>query len=68
MPLTWLRHAKHAGLTHVIWSTFEDTRKWVPLEDDRMPTLMGKYKVPHFDSKSEANQVFTAWVCQRRFC
>ena len=51
--------AKHAGLTHVIWSTFEDTRKWVPLEDDRMPTLMGKYKVPHFDSKSEANQVFT---------
>ena len=51
--------AKHASLKHVIWSTFEDTRKWVPLEDDRMPTLMGKYKVPHFDSKGEANQVFT---------
>jgi len=51
--------AKHAGLKHVIWSTFEDTRKWVPLEDKRMPTLMGKYKVPHFDSKGEANQVFT---------
>jgi uncharacterized protein YbjT (DUF2867 family) len=23
-----------------------------------MPTLMGNYKVPHFDSKGEANQVF----------
>jgi uncharacterized protein YbjT (DUF2867 family) len=50
--------AKHAGLQHVIWSTFEDTRKWVPLEDNRMPTLMGKYKVPHFDGKAEANQAF----------
>jgi uncharacterized protein YbjT (DUF2867 family) len=50
--------AKAAGLEHVIWSTLEDTRKWVPLEDDRMPTLMGKYKVPHFDSKGESDQVF----------
>ncbi len=53
------RAAKTAGLTHVIWSTLEDTRKWVPLSDDRMPTLMGKYKVPHFDAKGEANQFFT---------
>ena len=51
--------AKHAGIEHVIWSTFEDTRKWVPLSDNRMPTLMGKYKVPHFDAKAEANHVFT---------
>jgi uncharacterized protein YbjT (DUF2867 family) len=51
--------AKHAGLQHVIWSTFEDTRKWVPLNDSRMPTLMGKYKVPHFDAKAEADRVFT---------
>jgi uncharacterized protein YbjT (DUF2867 family) len=51
--------AKHAGLKHVIWSTLEDTRRWVPLNDSRMPTLMGKYKVPHFDAKGEANQVFT---------
>ncbi len=51
--------AKHAGLKHVIWSTLEDTRKWVPLSDNRMPTLMGKYKVPHFDAKGEAYQVFT---------
>jgi uncharacterized protein YbjT (DUF2867 family) len=51
--------AKSAGLEHVIWSTLEDTRQWVPLSDDRMPTLMGKYKVPHFDAKGEANHFFT---------
>jgi len=51
--------AKHAGVEHVIWSTLEDTRQWVSLDDDRMPTLMEKYKVPHFDAKGEANQVFT---------
>ena len=51
--------AKQAGLRHVIWSTFEDTRLWVPLDDDRMPTLMEKYKVPHFDSKAESNHFFT---------
>jgi uncharacterized protein YbjT (DUF2867 family) len=50
--------AKRAGVEHVIWSTFEDTRQWVPLDDDRMPTLMGHYKVPHFDAKGEANAYF----------
>jgi uncharacterized protein YbjT (DUF2867 family) len=50
--------AKRAGNQHVIWSSLEDTRKWVPLSDNRMPTLMGKYKVPHFDAKGEADQVF----------
>jgi uncharacterized protein YbjT (DUF2867 family) len=51
--------AKSAAIQHVIWSTLEDTRRWVPLSDNRMPTLMGKYKVPHLDAKGEANQVFT---------
>ncbi|HEY5599748.1 MAG TPA: NmrA/HSCARG family protein [Candidatus Manganitrophaceae bacterium] len=51
--------AKSAGVQQVIWSTFEDTRKKVPLSDIRMPTLQGKYKVPHFDGKGEANQYFT---------
>lgn len=50
--------AKDAAVHHVIWSTLEDTRKFVPLSDDRMPTLMGKYKVPHFDAKGEADQIF----------
>ena len=50
--------AKEAGLKHVIWSTLEDTRKYIPLDDNRMPTLQGKYKVPHFDAKGESNQYF----------
>lgn len=51
--------AKQAGAKHVIWSTLEDTRNWVPLSDNRMPTLMKNYKVPHFDAKGEADGVFT---------
>ncbi len=51
--------AKAAHVKHVIWSTLEDTRKWVPLSDNRMPTLMDKYKVPHFDAKGEADRLFT---------
>jgi uncharacterized protein YbjT (DUF2867 family) len=54
--------AQHAAVQHVIWSTLEDTRKWVPLADDRMPTLMGNYKVPHFDTKGESNRLFTERV------
>jgi uncharacterized protein YbjT (DUF2867 family) len=50
--------ARDAGIRHAIWSTLEDTRKYVPLEDDRMPTLQGKYKVPHFDGKGEADHYF----------
>jgi uncharacterized protein YbjT (DUF2867 family) len=51
--------AKQTGVRHVIWSTLDDTRRFVPLDDDRMPTLMGKYKVPHFDAKGEADALFT---------
>ena len=51
--------ARQAGVRHVIWSTFEDTRQSVPLTSDRMPTLLGRYKVPHFDSKAEADHFFT---------
>jgi uncharacterized protein YbjT (DUF2867 family) len=51
--------AKASGVKHVIWSTLEDTRQWVPLTDNRMPTLKGKYKVPHFDGKGESNKLFT---------
>ncbi len=48
-----------AGLQHVIWSTLEDTREYVPLSDDRMPTLIGKYKVPHFDEKGASDKFFS---------
>lgn len=51
--------AKETGLQHVIWSTLEDTRRYIPLTDDRMPTLMGKYKVPHFDAKGESDRFFS---------
>jgi len=50
--------AKQTHLSHVIWSTLEDTRRFVPLSDNRMPTLLGEYKVPHFDAKASGNHVF----------
>lgn len=52
------RATSSAGVEHVIWSTLEDVRDYVSLDDDRMPTLQGKYKVPHFDAKGEANKLF----------
>src|SRR6478672_2843883 len=60
-PETEMRHAKTmasaaktAGVHHVVWSTLEDTRTTLPIDDDRMPVLQGKYNVPHFDGKEEA--------------
>jgi uncharacterized protein YbjT (DUF2867 family) len=50
--------AEASGAKHVVWSTLEDTREFMSLDDDRMPTLMGNYKVPHFDSKGEADAFF----------
>jgi len=52
------RAAKDAGVQHLIWSTLENVREHVPLDDDRMPTLQEKYKVPHFDGKGEADAIF----------
>src|SRR5918995_1236788 len=51
--------AKAAGVKHVIWSTLEDTRKFMPADDKRMPMLQEKYRVPHFDAKAEANASFS---------
>ena len=50
--------ARTAGLTNVIWSTLEDTRKLMAPSDTRMPMLQEKYRVPHFDAKDEANAYF----------
>ena len=55
---TMANAARDAGLEHVVWSTLEDSRRFIPLDDPRMPTLMGRYKVPHFDAKGEADQLF----------
>jgi len=51
------RAAATAGVQHAIWSTAEDTRKWY-LDDDRMPTLQGGYKVPNWDGKGEGDSFF----------
>jgi len=51
--------ARASDVEHAIWSTLEDSRRWVPLSDDRMPTLQGKYKVPHMDGKGEADRLFS---------
>lgn len=51
--------AAGARLDHVIWSTLEDVRRLVPLSDPSIPTLRGKYKVPHFDGKGAADHLFT---------
>jgi uncharacterized protein YbjT (DUF2867 family) len=50
--------ARAAGVKHVIWSTLEDTRKLMRPEDHRMPMVHGKYRVPHFDAKAEADAYF----------
>jgi uncharacterized protein YbjT (DUF2867 family) len=56
---TYAIAARNAGLKHAIWSTLEDTREFIPLSDNRMPTVMEKYKVPHFDGKGESDKLFT---------
>jgi len=50
--------SRASGVTHVLWSTLEDTRPYVPLADERMPTLHGRFKVPHLDTKGEADAFF----------
>ncbi|OBJ50892.1 NmrA/HSCARG family protein [Mycobacterium sp. 1423905.2] len=49
--------AKKAGVTHVIWSTLEDTRDFFG-DDERVPTVEERFKVPHFDAKAEADALF----------
>ncbi len=54
---TMAQAARDAGVRHVIWSTLEDTREYV-VPGSRMPVLMGRYNVPHYDAKGEANAAF----------
>jgi uncharacterized protein YbjT (DUF2867 family) len=50
--------AKKTNLQHVIWSSLEDPRRFVDIDDPRMPVLQDKYNVPHFDGKGEADDIF----------
>lgn len=52
------RASAAAGVRHAIWSTLEDTRRFVPLDSDQMPTLHQRWKVPHFDAKGESDHYF----------
>lgn len=52
------RAAKATGVQHLIWSTLEDTRAYLPLDDPSIPVFDGRYTVPHFDAKSEADKFF----------
>ncbi len=55
------RAARDAGVQHVVWSTLEDTRPHFGDRDD-VPSLDdGRYKVPHFDAKGEADALFTSY-------
>src|SRR5260370_5012773 len=52
------RAAKATGIQHLIWSTLEDHRAYLPLNDPSIPVFDGRYTVPHFDAKSEADKFF----------
>jgi uncharacterized protein YbjT (DUF2867 family) len=55
---TMAESASLAGVRHVVWSTLEDTRDYVTPGSGHLPVLMGRYNVPHFDAKGEANRAF----------
>ncbi|HWS32492.1 MAG TPA: NmrA/HSCARG family protein [Actinoplanes sp.] len=46
--------AAATGLRHVVWSTLDDTRKYLP----DAPRLEGGYPVPHADGKADADVFF----------
>ncbi|MFD5572278.1 NmrA/HSCARG family protein [Streptomyces cadmiisoli] len=52
------RAAKAAGVSHVVWSTLEDTRPHFERTGDAVPRVMGGYTAPHFDVKASADAVF----------
>lgn len=56
------RAAHSAEVTHAIWSTLEDVRRYVALDDDRIPTLEGGYKLPHFDAKGASDGLFSSLI------
>jgi uncharacterized protein YbjT (DUF2867 family) len=55
------RAAKEAGIQHLVWSTLEDTRPFFEGRDDVPSVDDGRYKVPHFDAKGEADELFTKY-------
>ncbi|MEU4602982.1 NmrA/HSCARG family protein [Kribbella sp. NPDC023972] len=58
---TAARAAKEAGVQHLIWSTLDDTRPFFDGRDDVPRLDGGRYTVPHFDAKAEADELFTKY-------
>lgn len=56
---TMAEAARCEGVRHVVWSTLEDTREFVAPGAGHLPVALGRYNVPHFDAKGEANRAFT---------
>ena len=54
------RATGRSDIRHVVYSTLEDTRQQIPLEDPRMPVLQERFNIPHFDAKGEADAIFAA--------
>jgi uncharacterized protein YbjT (DUF2867 family) len=52
------RAAHETGLRHVVWSTQEDTRPLLTAAGSTIPTLGGRYRVPSYDAKGEADDAF----------
>lgn len=45
-------------IQHIVWSTLEDTRTYIPEDYSAMPMMHDIYRVPHLDCKNEANAYF----------
>ena len=52
--------AKATGIKHFVWSTLEDTRKYLP----SLKLVSGPYAVPHFDAKGEIDDYMKAQLGQ----
>jgi uncharacterized protein YbjT (DUF2867 family) len=50
--------ARRAKLAHVIWSTQEDTRDLLESAGSTIPVLGGRFRVPSYDAKGEADDAF----------
>ena len=45
-------------MSHVVFSTLDDTRKYIASDGRTMPLLEGRFNVPHYDAKGEAQEYF----------
>jgi uncharacterized protein YbjT (DUF2867 family) len=52
------RAAHEAKLRHVVWSTQEDTRPLLDAAGSTIPVLGGRFRVPSYDAKAEADATF----------